>query len=66
MASLVREHSEQSGADLVVLPELWTTGAFAYQEFAAEAERYRRQVTLYARAVAVATGVPAEGVLLVV
>ncbi|MER6010476.1 carbon-nitrogen family hydrolase [Streptomyces bluensis] len=34
-ASLVRE---QSGADLVVLPELWTTGAFAYEEFAAEAE----------------------------
>ncbi|MBA2807589.1 carbon-nitrogen family hydrolase [Streptomyces sp. KM273126] len=35
VASLIRE---QSGADLVVLPELWTTGAFAYQEFAAEAE----------------------------
>ncbi|GGZ88672.1 carbon-nitrogen family hydrolase [Streptomyces bluensis] len=34
-ASLVRE---QSGADLVVLPELWTTGAFAYEEFATEAE----------------------------
>lgn len=34
-AALVRE---QSGADLVVLPELWTTGAFAYEEFAAEAE----------------------------
>ncbi|MFE9448857.1 carbon-nitrogen family hydrolase [Streptomyces sp. NPDC006739] len=29
---------EQSGADLVVLPELWTTGAFAYEEFAAQAE----------------------------
>ncbi|MEV4335624.1 carbon-nitrogen family hydrolase [Streptomyces sp. NPDC049590] len=35
MAALVRE---QSGADLVVLPELWTTGAFAYEEFGAEAE----------------------------
>jgi predicted amidohydrolase len=34
-ASLVRE---QAGADLVVLPELWTTGAFAYEAFAAEAE----------------------------
>ncbi|MEU2063697.1 carbon-nitrogen family hydrolase [Streptomyces sp. NPDC013455] len=35
VAALVRE---QSGADLVVLPELWTTGAFAYQEFGREAE----------------------------
>ncbi|MPY65081.1 carbon-nitrogen family hydrolase [Streptomyces spongiae] len=35
VAALVRE---QSGADLVVLPELWTTGAFAYEEFTAEAE----------------------------
>jgi len=35
VASLVRE---QSGADLVVLPELWTTGAFAYEEFGREAE----------------------------
>ncbi|MFD4875271.1 carbon-nitrogen family hydrolase [Streptomyces sp. NPDC058420] len=35
VASLVRE---QAGADLVVLPELWTTGAFAYERFAAEAE----------------------------
>lgn len=26
------------GSDLVVLPELWTTGAFAYESFAAEAE----------------------------
>ncbi|WP_338671369.1 carbon-nitrogen family hydrolase [Streptomyces sp. SCSIO 30461] len=34
-AALVRE---QSGADLVVLPELWPTGAFAYDLFAAEAE----------------------------
>ncbi|MFF3847296.1 carbon-nitrogen family hydrolase [Streptomyces sp. NPDC002328] len=35
-AALVRE---QAGvADLVVLPELWTTGAFAYEQFAAEAE----------------------------
>ncbi|GGS87048.1 carbon-nitrogen family hydrolase [Streptomyces chromofuscus] len=33
--SLVRE---QAGADLVVLPELWTTGAFAYEEFGPEAE----------------------------
>ncbi|MFF9345561.1 carbon-nitrogen family hydrolase, partial [Streptomyces sp. NPDC014773] len=29
-AALVRE---QAGADLVVLPELWTTGAFAFEEF---------------------------------
>ncbi|MER5450104.1 carbon-nitrogen family hydrolase [Streptomyces sp. NPDC002764] len=35
VASLVRE---QAGADLVVLPELWTTGAFAYEEFDTEAE----------------------------
>ncbi|WP_413758141.1 carbon-nitrogen family hydrolase [Streptomyces sp. MMBL 11-3] len=35
VASLVRR---QSGSDLVVLPELWTTGAFAYESFAAEAE----------------------------
>jgi predicted amidohydrolase len=35
VASLVRE---QADADLVVLPELWTTGAFAYESFAAEAE----------------------------
>ncbi|MEU2156965.1 carbon-nitrogen family hydrolase [Streptomyces sp. NPDC019396] len=34
-AALVRE---QSGADLVVLPELWPTGAFAYDLFTAEAE----------------------------
>ncbi|MFJ6085631.1 carbon-nitrogen family hydrolase [Streptomyces sp. NPDC092369] len=34
-ASLVRD---QAGADLVVLPELWTTGAFAYEEFGTEAE----------------------------
>ncbi|MEU4034263.1 carbon-nitrogen family hydrolase [Streptomyces collinus] len=34
-ASLVRD---QAGSDLVVLPELWTTGAFAYEEFATEAE----------------------------
>ncbi|MET9501781.1 carbon-nitrogen family hydrolase [Streptomyces sp. NPDC006259] len=39
VASLVRD---QAGvADLVVLPELWTTGAFAYEEFAAEAEPLR-------------------------
>ncbi|MEU1512551.1 carbon-nitrogen family hydrolase [Streptomyces sp. NPDC005811] len=36
VASLVRE---QAGvADLVVLPELWTTGAFAYEAFTDEAE----------------------------
>ncbi|MGI5401663.1 carbon-nitrogen family hydrolase [Streptomyces sp. CA-135486] len=34
-ASLVRE---QHGADLVVLPELWPVGAFAYQSFEDEAE----------------------------
>ncbi|MFI2641496.1 carbon-nitrogen family hydrolase [Streptomyces sp. NPDC018610] len=34
-AALVRE---QSGADLVVLPELWTTGAFAFEEFDGAAE----------------------------
>ncbi|MFJ7151055.1 carbon-nitrogen family hydrolase [Streptomyces sp. NPDC100445] len=34
-AALVRE---QAGADLVVLPELWTTGAFAYDDFGREAE----------------------------
>lgn len=34
-AALVRE---QHGADLVVLPELWPVGAFAYQSFADEAE----------------------------
>ncbi|MGW0879225.1 carbon-nitrogen family hydrolase [Streptomyces sp. NPDC002671] len=34
-AALVRA---QAGADLVVLPELWTTGAFAYEEFGREAE----------------------------
>lgn len=35
MAAAVRQ---QAGADLVVLPELWTTGAFAYEEFGTEAE----------------------------
>ncbi|MFV0134777.1 carbon-nitrogen family hydrolase [Streptomyces sp. HMX87] len=35
VAELVRD---QAGADLVVLPELWTTGAFAYDGFGAEAE----------------------------
>ncbi|MFF3243053.1 carbon-nitrogen family hydrolase [Streptomyces sp. NPDC002870] len=34
-AALVRE---QHAADLVVLPELWPVGAFAYQSFADEAE----------------------------
>ncbi|MEU2925607.1 carbon-nitrogen family hydrolase [Streptomyces sp. NPDC007251] len=35
VAALVRE---QAGADLVVLPELWTTGAFAYEDFGRGAE----------------------------
>ncbi|MDW4904751.1 carbon-nitrogen family hydrolase [Streptomyces sp. ADMS] len=35
VAALVRD---EAGADLVVLPELWTTGAFAYELFATEAE----------------------------
>ncbi|WP_405916583.1 carbon-nitrogen family hydrolase [Streptomyces sp. NBC_00728] len=35
VADLVRD---QAGVDLVVLPELWTTGAFAYEEFGAAAE----------------------------
>ncbi|MGW8062211.1 carbon-nitrogen family hydrolase [Streptomyces ziwulingensis] len=35
-ASLVREQA--GAADLVVLPELWTTGAFAFASFDAEAE----------------------------
>ncbi|MCZ7459132.1 carbon-nitrogen family hydrolase [Streptomyces sp. WMMC940] len=34
-AELVRE---QRGSDLVVLPELWPVGAFAYESFEAEAE----------------------------
>ncbi|MFF8384200.1 carbon-nitrogen family hydrolase [Streptomyces kanasensis] len=34
-AALVRE---EAASDLVVLPELWTVGAFAYESFAAEAE----------------------------
>ncbi|MBL3664970.1 carbon-nitrogen family hydrolase [Streptomyces sp. M2CJ-2] len=35
VAALVRE---QAGADLVVLPELWTTGAFAHEDFGRAAE----------------------------
>ncbi|MEV6954140.1 carbon-nitrogen family hydrolase [Streptomyces sp. NPDC051183] len=35
VADLVRE---QDGSDLVVLPELWTVGAFAYEQFETEAE----------------------------
>jgi len=35
VADMVRD---QAGADLVVLPELWTTGAFAYEGFGAQAE----------------------------
>ncbi|MFM9368863.1 carbon-nitrogen family hydrolase [Streptomyces sp. Da 82-17] len=38
VASLVRE---QAGADLVILPELWTVGAFAYDSFGPEAEALR-------------------------
>lgn len=38
-AALVREQA--GAADLVVLPELWTTGAFAYEQFGAEAEPLR-------------------------
>jgi predicted amidohydrolase len=37
-AALVRE---RAGSDLVVLPELWTTGAFAFEEFDAAAEPLR-------------------------
>ncbi|MEU6161015.1 carbon-nitrogen family hydrolase [Streptomyces sp. NPDC047130] len=37
-SALVRQ---QAGADLVVLPELWTTGAFAFEEFDAHAEPLR-------------------------
>ncbi|MFF5719712.1 carbon-nitrogen family hydrolase [Streptomyces buecherae] len=37
-ATFVRDTHRQTGADLVVLPELWTVGAFAYQEFAPQAE----------------------------
>ncbi|MEW2571297.1 carbon-nitrogen family hydrolase [Streptomyces sp. NPDC047070] len=35
VASLVRQ---QTASDLVILPELWTTGAFAYESFDTEAE----------------------------
>ncbi|MGW5210496.1 carbon-nitrogen family hydrolase [Streptomyces sp. NPDC004051] len=35
VADLVRE---QAGVDLVVLPELWTTGAFAHEDFGRAAE----------------------------
>ncbi|WP_405491112.1 carbon-nitrogen family hydrolase [Streptomyces sp. NBC_00096] len=35
VADLVRE---QASSDLVVLPELWTVGAFAYEQFETEAE----------------------------
>ncbi|WP_416970335.1 carbon-nitrogen family hydrolase [Streptomyces sp. 4F14] len=38
VASLVRACSD---SDLVVLPELWTTGAFAYELFGAESEELR-------------------------
>ncbi|MFI5964583.1 carbon-nitrogen family hydrolase [Streptomyces asoensis] len=36
VAALVRDQA--GAADLVVLPELWTTGAFAYERFGSEAE----------------------------
>ncbi|MET9520551.1 carbon-nitrogen family hydrolase [Streptomyces sp. NPDC002994] len=38
VASLVREQRERHAVDLVVLPELWPTGAFAYESFVEEAE----------------------------
>ncbi|MEV6758846.1 carbon-nitrogen family hydrolase [Streptomyces sp. NPDC051214] len=38
VSSLVREVAGRERPDLVVLPELWTTGAFAYESFASEAE----------------------------
>ncbi|WP_369212534.1 carbon-nitrogen family hydrolase [Streptomyces flavofungini] len=38
VSSLVREVAAREHPDLIVLPELWTTGAFAYESFAAEAE----------------------------
>ncbi|MBQ0881215.1 carbon-nitrogen family hydrolase [Streptomyces sp. RT42] len=38
-ASLVRDRA--GAADLVVLPELWTTGAFAFEEFGTAAEPLR-------------------------
>ncbi|MBT2438678.1 carbon-nitrogen family hydrolase [Streptomyces sp. ISL-36] len=39
VAALVRQ--ERGAADLVVLPELWPMGAFAYESFAAESERLK-------------------------
>ncbi|MEV2256708.1 carbon-nitrogen family hydrolase [Streptomyces sp. NPDC050147] len=41
VASLVREVAGRERPDLVVLPELWTTGAFAYESFASDAESLR-------------------------
>ncbi|WP_030686354.1 carbon-nitrogen family hydrolase [Streptomyces sp. NRRL B-1347] len=38
VSSLVREVAEREGSGLIVLPELWTTGAFGYEAFATEAE----------------------------
>ncbi|EPH44961.1 carbon-nitrogen family hydrolase [Streptomyces aurantiacus] len=38
VSSLVREVAEREGSGLIVLPELWPTGAFAYESFEAEAE----------------------------
>ncbi|MBB5934012.1 carbon-nitrogen family hydrolase [Streptomyces zagrosensis] len=37
-STLVRDTHHQTGADLIVLPELWNVGAFAFQAFAASAE----------------------------
>jgi predicted amidohydrolase len=49
VAELVRG---QSGADLVVLPELWPVGAFAAEDFAAEAEQVAGGPTAVAMAAA--------------
>ncbi|MGA4840731.1 carbon-nitrogen family hydrolase [Streptomyces sp. G45] len=38
VSALIGEVAAREGADLLVLPELWTTGAFGYEAFAAEAE----------------------------
>ncbi|MET9546828.1 carbon-nitrogen family hydrolase [Streptomyces sp. NPDC006627] len=38
VSSLVREVAARERPGLVVLPELWTTGAFAYDSFASQAE----------------------------
>ncbi|MFI6347615.1 carbon-nitrogen family hydrolase [Streptomyces sp. NPDC050560] len=38
VSGMIADVSREQRPDLVVLPELWTTGAFAYELFAAEAE----------------------------